>query len=66
MKQRMINMLIVLLAMCLTTASKQSSNETTKCSISCCQEVKATTIAQEKENDDAILSPINLFMIHAQ
>lgn len=65
MKKRMIQMLATFLMLCLTTASKQTNSITPVCKATLCiqDNSNAPEAAQEEET---ILSPINLFMIHAQ
>jgi hypothetical protein len=67
MKKRMINLLVILLMMFLSTSSKESSIKNGKCSAMYMQEsgVSASVNTAEAE-DELVLSPINLFMIHAQ
>lgn len=60
----MIQMLVIFLLVCLTTSSKQNSQATNAgCSAMCMQEAGANT---KEVAEESILSPINLFMIHAQ
>ncbi|MBI2731626.1 MAG: hypothetical protein HYX40_12915 [Sphingobacteriales bacterium] len=68
MKKRMINLLVMLLMMFLATSSKETSTLNGKCSTMCMQDngdVSASVIKEEAE-EEMVLSPINLFMIHAQ
>ena len=60
-------MLIILLAMCMTTSSKENTKLNNKCTIMCVQDEHAAT-AENKiaDKEETILSPLNLFMIHAQ
>ncbi|MBI1783469.1 MAG: hypothetical protein HYR66_19205 [Sphingobacteriales bacterium] len=65
MKKRMIQMLVIFLMVCLTTSSKQNSQGSTanSCRTMCMQETGGDT---KEAAEESILSPINLFMIHAQ
>ena len=68
MKPKIINMMILLMAVCIATSSKETNHSMTKsCSAICAEENAGTkTVVAEEQQQEAILSPVNLFMIHIQ
>jgi hypothetical protein len=69
MKNRIIQMLVIFLVMCLTTASKENSTVafTSKVAV-CSQEARSVepTDGDAGAEKTTVLSPINLFMMNIQ
>lgn len=67
MKSRMINTLILLMALCISSSSKENNHSLQKSCSGFCADGNASvkTIVTEQQ-EEAILSPVNLFMIHIQ
>ena len=67
MKTRIVNTMILFLALCMSTSSKQTNHSMTKsCSAICAEENAPGKTTAAVEQQEAVLSPVNLFMIHIQ